>query len=190
MLRSFRLAGCGLVAALACAPAGHPDVARAVAPADVTYAVCAQSRPDNEASCAGVQSPDRVSEVAYSLCLDYHKLDPGACKPLRETYAADLRAYLAEPPEAVPAEPAGGADLSGRSYAARHRTAEQMYIATSRDAQTFEAALLIPTVRRNVERLLGPGLTDDKLHAMADKSQSEARYWYGYMQNLERGGAE
>ena len=103
----------------------------------------------------------------------------------------DLRAYLAGPRDtAQPAEPPGGAELAGRSYAAQHRTAEQMYIATSRDAQTFEAALLIPEVRRKVERWLGPGLTDDKLRAMADKSQSEARCWYSYMQSIERESAE
>jgi hypothetical protein len=194
MPRSFGLVVSGLVAALAgCAPTGHPDVASAVSPADVTYAVCAQSRPGNDASCNGLQTPDRASEVAYSLCLDYHTLDPAACKPLREAYEADLRAYLAAPQETAqrPEPPAGVDDtLAGRSYAAQHRTAEQMYIATSRDAQTFEAALLIPDVRRKVERLLGPGLTDDKLQAMADKSQSEAQYWYGYMQSLEREGPE
>lgn len=188
---SLRLTACGLVAALAaCAPAGHPDVATAVSPADLAYAVCTQSRPGSEASCAGLQTPDRASEVAYSLCLDYHKLDPAACKRLRDTYEADLRAYLAPHVAGEPAEPPAGAELAGRGYAAQHRTAEQMYIATSRDAQTFEAALLIPSVRRKVERLLGPDLSDDKLRAMADKSQSEARYWYSYMQSLEREGAE
>jgi hypothetical protein len=186
------LAAGGLLAALAaCAPAGRPDLTSAVSPAEITYAVCAQSRSGDEASCNGLQSPDRASEVAYSVCLDYHKLDPEACKALRETYAADLRAYLAAPHDtAQPPEPPAGADLAGRGYAAQHRTAEQMYIATSRDAQTFEAALLIPEVRRKVDRLLGPNLADDKLRAMADKSQSEARYWYGYMQSLEREAGE
>lgn len=194
MRRSVGFAAASLWAALAgCAPTGRPDLTAVVSPADIAYAVCAQSRPGNEASCSGVPAPDRASKVAYSLCLDYHKLDPEACKSLRETYVADLRTTPTKPYEAGQGvEGPGGTanELAGRSYAARHRTAEEMYIATSRDAQTFEAALLIPDVRRKVERLLGPNLTDDKLRAMADKSQSEARYWYGYMQNLEREGIE
>lgn len=65
-----------------------------------------------------------------------------------------------------------------------HHMAEELYIATSRDAQTFKAALLIPEIRQKLEQVLGP-LSDEKLKALAAQSNAEAIYWYKYMQGLE-----
>jgi len=62
--------------------------------------------------------------------------------------------------------------------------AEKLYVATSRDAQTFGAALLIPEVRQKIEKVLGP-LSDFKLKELAAQSNAEALYWYKYMQGLE-----
>jgi hypothetical protein len=70
-------------------------------------------------------------------------------------------------------------------YRQLHRTAEQLYIATSRDAETFKAAILIAEVRRKVERVIGR-VDDEKLQALSDKSRTEALYWYQYMQGLEQ----
>jgi len=78
---------------------------------------------------------------------------------------------------------------SARRYtteAPLHRTAEQLYQATSRDAETFEAALLIPEVRLKLEQALHQKLPDQALRGLASHAKAEARYWYSYMQGLER----
>jgi hypothetical protein len=81
------------------------------------------------------------------------------------------------------AEPsASGHTTEGRSY----RTAEQLYQATSRDAETFEAALLIPEIRLKLEQALHQKLSDQMLRRLASQAKAEARYWYSYMQGLER----
>jgi len=66
------------------------------------------------------------------------------------------------------------------------RTAEELYKATSRDAETFEAALWIPEIRMKLERALHQKLPDELLRHLADQSKLEARYWYQYMQNVDR----
>lgn len=71
-------------------------------------------------------------------------------------------------------------------YLQLHKMAEDLYIATSRDAEVFRAALLIPEVRKKIEAVLGPNLTNVKLQRMRTKSQAEALYWYQYMQGLEQ----
>jgi len=184
------LAVFGIAVGLAgCVPSGHPNLATAVQPHDIAYAMCLQDRPADAAGCNSVRLPSRTSETAYSLCLDYHPSDPRPCGRVRAAYMADLRAYLTEPAPAQPAARAPSAhppEITERRYNQLHHTAEQLYLATSRDAQTFEAALLIPEVRRKVERVLGPRLSDDKLRALARKSRAEALYWYRYMQGLEQ----
>jgi hypothetical protein len=70
-----------------------------------------------------------------------------------------------------------------------HRAAEQLYQATSRDAETFEAALLIPEIRLRLEQALHQKLSDQMLRRLASQAKAEARYWYSYMQGLERVGA-
>jgi hypothetical protein len=71
-----------------------------------------------------------------------------------------------------------------QSYHRWHDMAERLYVATSRDAQTFQAALLIPEVRRKIEKVLGP-LSDLKLKQLAAQSNAEAIYWYEYIQGME-----
>src|ERR1700728_3940293 len=77
-----------------CVASGHPDLASAVQPSDIAYAMCVQYRPGAEAACNGMQLPLRESETAYSLCLDYHPGDARPCRKVREAYEADLRAFL------------------------------------------------------------------------------------------------
>ncbi|HEX3884323.1 MAG TPA: hypothetical protein VHW66_16825 [Stellaceae bacterium] len=187
MIRS--LAALVLVAAAAgCAPGGQTDLAAAVAPADVARAMCLQYRHGDAASCAATAPPLRASETAYRLCLDYHPVDPRPCKAVREAYEADLRAFYEAPEHKSAAgvsTPEEGGMIGEGRYRQLHRTAEQLYVATSRDAETFKAAILIPEVRRKVERVIGP-VDDEKLQALSDKSRAEALYWYQYMQGLEQ----
>ena len=70
-----------------------------------------------------------------------------------------------------------------------HQNAMALYEATSRDAQTFEAALLVPEVRLKLERALHQQLSDGMLRRLAQETRSEALYWYKYMQGLEQSGA-
>jgi hypothetical protein len=175
-----------------CAASGHPDLAAAVQPTDIAYAMCLRYRPGGEAACSGLQLPLRQSETAYRLCLDYHPGDARPCRKVRDAYEADLKSFL-EPvksPAASVAPRAEPPEIASQNPRQRYRTAEQMYIATSRDAQTFEAALLIPEVRRKVQAVLGPDLTDEKLQALAAQSKGEAIYWYRYMQGLEPAGVD
>ena len=67
----------------------------------------------------------------------------------------------------------------------RQRTAEALYRAANSDADTFQAALLIPEVRKRIEAALGRRLSDTELRAMIDNNRTEALYWYGYAQRLE-----
>jgi len=69
---------------------------------------------------------------------------------------------------------------------ALRRNAEELYKATSRDAESFSAALLIPEVRLKLERALHQKLSDQMLRQLATRSKLEALYWYKYMQGLER----
>jgi hypothetical protein len=66
------------------------------------------------------------------------------------------------------------------------RKAEELYKATSRDAETFEAALLIPEIRLKIERALHQKVSDQMLRRLADQARSEAIFWYQYMQGLEK----
>jgi len=163
-----------------------------VRPSDIAYAMCAQYRPGAETTCSGLQLPLREAETAYSLCLDYHPGDARPCRKVRDAYEADLKMFLESGTgPAVASVPKGDIpEIAAGSERQRYRTAQQMYVATSRDAQTFEAALLIPEVRRRVQAVLGPDLTDDKLRALAAQSKGEAIYWYRYMQGLDQGSAE
>jgi len=187
--RSAAISGIAFAAALllGCAPAARPGLADAVTPAEIAFAMCREIRPGDDAACARLQLPDRAAQTAYALCLDYHPGDARPCRKVREAYEADLRAFLTAPRhEAAAAPPPSGEDRAPQNYGRLHKQAEELYIATSRDAQSFEAALLIPAVRRKVEAVLGPELTDDQLRSLAAKSRAEALYWYAYMQGLER----
>ena len=174
------LAGCG--------PAPRADLATAVQPAEVARALCLQTHPGDDPACQNIQLPDHASTQAYATCLDYHRLDVKACKDLRPAYEEELRAYLASPAaragSSAPA-PDRRPTVAQQSYVP-YRTAAALYKATSTDAQTFTAALLIPDVRRKVEAALQQSLSDEKLRQLADQARSESLHWYAYMQRLER----
>src|SRR5262249_51848447 len=149
---------------------------------------CQQARPDDP-RCQDLQLPDPVSSTAYATCLEYNRLDVKACKDLRAAYEDELRAYLAARESVAPATlwSAGSQPPIGAPRIRElHRTAAELYRATSVDAQTFAAALVIPDVRRKIEAALRQSLPDDRLRAMAAQARAEALYWYAYMQGLER----
>jgi hypothetical protein len=167
--------------------APRPDPAAALQPAEIAHAVCLQSHPGDEAACQDVRLPDSASTQAYSTCLEYHRLDIKACKDLRLAYENELRAYLApaEPPKRSSAALADRPPAALQQGRVSYQTAAALYKATSTDAQTFTAALLIPEIRRKVEAALRQSLPDDKLRQLAAQSRSESLYWYAYMQRLE-----
>ncbi|HEX2152011.1 MAG TPA: hypothetical protein VHG31_08450 [Stellaceae bacterium] len=74
--------------------------------------------------------------------------------------------------------------LAGLQVGERYRTAEALYKAANSDADTFQAALLIPEIRKKIEAALGKRLSDAQLRALIDNNRAEAVSWYGYMQNL------
>ena len=179
----------GLAAILAgCMPAPHPDLASAVQPSEIASVMCLENRPGDETGCNELRLPDPASAMAYGMCLEYHRLYVKACDDLRLAYEAELRAYLALP--APPPNSQGSTAPAPQMTAQRARelrqTAEALYKATSTDAQTFEAALLIPDIRQKIAAVLRQNLSDEKLHTLARQARSEALYWYAYMQGLER----
>ena len=181
-----RIAALALVAAIAgCSSA--PD--KANDPSEIAYTTCLEYRSADRMPCKGLQLPNLASQLAYSMCLEYHPKDAAPCNRLRDAYRADLRAYLeslkaAAGPDAAKAGQAPR--LDPRRAAELHHTAEELYKATSRDADIFAAALLVAATRHHVEGVLGRALSDQQLHALADQSRAEAVYWYKYMQGLER----
>ena len=74
--------------------------------------------------------------------------------------------------------------LFGLRPGERQRTAEALYKAANSDADTFQAALLIPEVRKKIEAALGRAPSDKQLRALVDSNRTEAVYWYGYAQRL------
>jgi hypothetical protein len=183
-------AAIGVAAALGGCAAGHPDLIAKTDPADVAAAICRDYHREGAPACSKIAPAGTASEEAYALCLDGHPGDRRACGPMREAYEADLRALFAEPvrppPQAVAPRPATAGSLTSARYRELHKTAEDLYVATSRDAQTFEAALLIPDVRRKVAAVLGSPLGDAQLRGLAAKARAEALDCYEYMQGLER----
>jgi hypothetical protein len=179
----------GLAAIVAgCTPAPRHDLASVVAPSEIASLMCLENRSGNEAGCKEVRLPDPASAMAYGMCLEYHRLDVKACRDLRAAYEAELRAYLALPGRA-PNSPAGAANapqIPAQRARELHKTAEALYKATSTDAQTFEAALLIPDIRQKIAAVLRQNLSDEKLRTLATQARAEALYWYAYMQGLER----
>jgi hypothetical protein len=133
-----------------------------------------------------VRPADRASEIAYATCLDYNRRDLRACTRLRQAYEDEFRAQLAA------RKPSGVETLSSEKRHAlagvepgeRYRTAEALYKAANSDADTFEAALLIPEIRKKIEAALGTRLSDAQLRALIDNNRAEAVYWYGYARNL------
>jgi hypothetical protein len=182
------LAGVLLAIVAGCMPAPRRDLASVVEPSEIASLMCLQNRPGDEAACNGVRLPDPASAMAYGMCLEYHRLDVKACGDLRATYEAELRAYLSlpGPPPNSPAAMTSAPQIAAQRARELHKTAEALYKATSTDAQTFEAALLIPDIRQKIAVVLRQNLSDEKLHTLATQARAESLYWYAYMQGLER----
>jgi len=158
-------------------------------PSEIAYTTCLEYRSGDPMPCRGLQLPDPASQRAYGMCLDYHPKDATPCNRLRDSYRADLRAYLESLKAAAGPDSAKAGQtprLDPRRVADLHHTAEELYKATSRDADIFANALLVTAMRRHVEGILGRTLSDQELRALTDQSRAEAVYWYKYMQGLER----
>jgi hypothetical protein len=107
---------------------------------------------------------------------------------LRASSETDLPAHSASPKAAggAPAPPANGRESAAQRARRLHDDALALYKATSKDAETFTAALLLPEVRRKVEAALKQKLSNEQCRKLAQQAQAEAIYWYRYMQGLER----
>lgn len=180
-----------LILLAGCTAAAKTDVGKATPPAEIARAVCTRSHPRDIAACPQLRLPSRASEIAYRTCIAYDRIDPRRCDNLRRAYEAELRAY---PTSARSAASDRAAATEGppplhmdraRLQALRH-TARELYDATSKDAQTFAAARLIPEVRQRIERALHQQLSNDVLNKLAIHAQAEALYWYEYMQGLDK----
>ena len=133
-------------------------------PSEIAYTTCLEYRSGDPMPCRGLQLPDPASQRAYGMCLDYHPKDATPCNRLRDSYRADLRAYLESLKAAAGPDSAKAGQtprLDPRRVADLHHTAEELYKATSRDADIFANALLVTAMRRHVEGILGRTLSDD-----------------------------
>jgi hypothetical protein len=169
---------------LGCAPAVEQAARQAAEPEAVAAAVCRDTRTGGE--CESISLADRASEIAYATCLDYNRRDLRACDQLRQAYGDDVRRQLAAqaPPTAGTSLSEKRAALANLQPSERYRTTEALYKAANSDADTFQAALLIPEVRKKIEAALGRRLSDDQLRALVNNNRTEAIYWYGYLQRL------
>jgi hypothetical protein len=159
---------------------------QAAEPEAVAAAVCRELGTTTAGECERVRLADRSSEIAYATCLDYNRRDLRVCSRLKLAYEDDVRAQLAAPQPPVAETPASEKrrTLAGLQAGERYRTAEALYKAANSDADTFQAALLIPEIRKKIEAALGKRLSDAQLRALIDNNRAEAVSWYGYMQRL------
>jgi hypothetical protein len=172
-----------VLAVFGCTPAAETAVRQAAEPAAVAAAVCRQIKTSAAGECEGISLANRGSEIAYASCLDYNRRDVRACDRLRHAYEDEIRRQLAGrlPPVAGTALAEKRDALAGLEPRNRYRTTEALYKAANSDADTFEAALLIPEVRKKIEAALGRPLSDARLRAMIDNNRTEAIYRYGYL---------
>jgi hypothetical protein len=165
-----------------CSPATEQAARPAAEPEAVAAGVCREIRTDGE--CGNIALADRASAIAYATCLDYNRRDLRACARLRQAYEDDIRRQLAAQAPVIARNslsekrPA----LASLQPGERYRTAEALYRAANGDADTFQAALLIPEVRKKIEAALGKSLSDEQLRALIDHNRADAIYWYGYLQ--------
>ena len=171
---------------LGCGSAAEQAARQAAEPKAVAAAVCREMSADSAGECEGISLASRASEIAYATCLDYNRRDLRACRGLRQAYEDDVRRQLA-----TQTPPIGGTSLAEKRTALaglepgeRYRTTEALYKAANSDADTFQAALLIPEVRKTIEAALGKRLSDGQLRALIENNRAEAIYWYGYLQRL------
>src|SRR4051794_9905295 len=180
------LAAALVLSLLGCAPDAELAARQAAEPDAIAAAVCREVRTEAAGECENVRLADRASEIAYAACLDYNRRNLRACGRLRQAYENDIRAQLAtpKPPVVETSLSEKRRALDGLQAGERYRTAEALYKAANSDADTFQAALLIPEVRKKIEAALGKHLSDAQLSALVENNRAEAVYWYGYAQNL------
>jgi hypothetical protein len=179
------LAAALVLSVLGCAPYTESAARQAAEPDAIAAAICREVRTEAAGECANLRLADRASEIAYATCLDYNRRNFRACSRLRHAYENDIRAQLATPKPAV-AETSLSEKrraLDGLQAGERYRTAEALYKAANSDADTFQAALLIPEVRKKIEAALGKPLSDAQLRALIDNNRAEAVYWYDQMRH-------
>lgn len=162
-------------------------------PAAIAAAICREVR-KTDGDCENVRLANRASEIAYATCLGYNRRDLLVCSRLRQAYEDDIRAEFGtrQPPgTAGPPSSEKHRALAGLQADAQYRTAEALYKAANSDADTFQAALLIPDIRKKIETALGTRLSDAQLRALIDNNRAEAVSWYGFAQRLRpaRGNA-
>jgi hypothetical protein len=180
------LAAALVLSVLGCAPDTELAARQAAEPAAIAAAVCRAVSTTKAADCEGVRLADRTSELAYAMCLDYNRRDLRACRRLRQAYEDDIRMQFAAQKAAVGETSVSEKQraLAGLPAREQYRTAEALYKAANSDADTFQAALLIPEVRKKIEAALGKRLSDAQLRALIENNRAEAVYWYGYAQTL------
>jgi len=100
-----------------------------------------------------------------------------------------LAPFFALPFEATEAIESKGDSAEESEFSRDRKTAEDLYAATRADAQTFERAITVPAVRKEVERVFKRKLSDEQLQAMALQANAEADYWRRYLQGLDQAGA-
>ena len=110
----------------------------------------------------------------------------GSDKPTKTTFASSSRGKC--PRSRQPPYPKSAKRLPASQPRERYRTTEALYKAANSDADTFQAALLIPEVRKKIEAALGRRLSDAQLRALIDNNRTEAIYWYGYLRRLRPTG--
>jgi hypothetical protein len=144
--------------------------------------------------CNGIAAGDKqasseahAAQTTGQLRMEWPQSDFGSRKPSMSQHPSQI----ANPQrfQLVQNFPSGPAD-DRRSRTLKpsvsRRSAEELYRATSRDAETFQAALLIPEIRLKLERALHQKLPDQLLIRLASQAKMEALYWYRYMQILDR----
>jgi hypothetical protein len=188
------LAAALVLSVLGCAQDSELAARQTAEPDAIATAICRELRTETADECENVRLSDRASETAYTTCLDYNRRNLRACDRLRQTYENDIRTQLTRPKSLV-AETSLAEKrraLDGLQAGERYRTAEALYKAANSDADTFQAALLIPEVRKKIEAALGKHLSDAQLRALVENNRAEAVYWYGYAQNVRpaRGNLE
>ncbi len=171
---------------LGCASTSEQATREAAEPKTVAAAVCREMRTDAAGECDSISLADRASEIAYATCLDYNRRDLRGCGQLRQAYEDDVRRQFAAQAPTIAGTSLSEklSALAGLAPSERYRTTEALYKAANSDADTFEAALLIPEVRKKIEAALGKRLSDDQLRSLIDRNRAEAIYWYGYLQHL------
>ena len=84
------------------------------------------------------------TSLADGIAVDHRQTDPKTCTELRGISEVDPPAAPAPPKAAARTQPPRNAQELERQRARFHASALALYKATSRDAETFTAALLLP----------------------------------------------